>query len=127
MLQQQLKSKLTAPCHVTAQSIGAYNSTVEVDGEMKTICFLDTPGHEAFSAMRARGTQVTDIAIIIVAADDGVRPQTREAVAHAQVREWGGEGEHVACRMSHGVAGAVATCPAACCEVDGLAALCTVS
>lgn len=68
------------------QAIGAYNTTVEVDGEEKTICFLDTPGHEAFSAMRARGAQVTDVAIIIVAADDGVRPQTREAVAHAQVR-----------------------------------------
>ncbi|KAJ9508183.1 hypothetical protein QJQ45_021549, partial [Haematococcus lacustris] len=113
------------------QSIGAYNTSVEVDGELKTICFLDTPGHEAFSAMRARGAQqcqrkrivgshgssksssgsssksssgskavavaaakapvaieakaaVTDLAIIIVAADDGVRPQTREAVAHAQ-------------------------------------------
>ncbi|KAG2442199.1 hypothetical protein HYH02_009685 [Chlamydomonas schloesseri] len=66
------------------QAIGAYNTEVEVDGEVKTICFLDTPGHEAFSAMRARGAQVTDMAIIIVAADDGVRPQTREAVAHAQ-------------------------------------------
>ncbi|KAG2490006.1 hypothetical protein HYH03_011472 [Edaphochlamys debaryana] len=66
------------------QGIGAYNTEVEVEGEAKTICFLDTPGHEAFSAMRARGAQVTDIAVIIVAADDGVRPQTREAVAHAQ-------------------------------------------
>ena len=66
------------------QAIGAYNTTVEVEGEERTICFLDTPGHEAFSAMRARGAMVTDIAIIIVAADDGVRPQTREAVAHAQ-------------------------------------------
>ncbi|GFR51954.1 hypothetical protein Agub_g14476 [Astrephomene gubernaculifera] len=66
------------------QAIGAYNTEVWVEGESRTICFLDTPGHEAFSAMRARGTQVTDIAIIIVAADDGVRPQTREAVAHAQ-------------------------------------------
>lgn len=66
------------------QSIGAYNTSVEVDGELKTICFLDTPGHEAFSAMRARGAKVTDVAIILVAADDGVRPQTREAVSHAQ-------------------------------------------
>lgn len=69
------------------QSIGAYNTTVTSDGEEKTICFLDTPGHEAFSAMRARGASVTDIAIIIVAADDGVRPQTREAVMHAQAAE----------------------------------------
>ncbi|GAX79512.1 hypothetical protein CEUSTIGMA_g6953.t1 [Chlamydomonas eustigma] len=66
------------------QGIGAYNTNIQVDGEDKTICFLDTPGHEAFSAMRARGARVTDVAIIIVAADDGVQPQTREAVAHAQ-------------------------------------------
>jgi len=66
------------------QGIGAYSSSVEIDGEKRSICFLDTPGHEAFSAMRARGARVTDVAIIIVAADDGVRPQTREAVAHAQ-------------------------------------------
>ncbi len=66
------------------QSIGAYNTEVVVDGEPKTICFLDTPGHEAFSAMRARGAKMTDVAIILVAADDSVRPQTREAVSHAQ-------------------------------------------
>lgn len=69
------------------QGIGAYNVQVEVEGETRGICFLDTPGHEAFSAMRARGARVTDIAVIIVAADDGVQPQTREAVSHAQAAE----------------------------------------
>lgn len=63
------------------QHIGAYNVTLK-DG--RKITFLDTPGHEAFTAMRARGAQVTDIAIIIIAADDSVMPTTREAIAHAQ-------------------------------------------
>ncbi len=63
------------------QHIGAYNVKLE-DG--RKITFLDTPGHEAFTAMRARGTQVTDIAIIIIAADDSVMPTTKEAIAHAQ-------------------------------------------
>ena len=63
------------------QHIGAYNVTL-ADG--REITFLDTPGHEAFTAMRARGAQVTDIAIIIIAADDSVMPTTREAIAHAQ-------------------------------------------
>ncbi len=63
------------------QHIGAYNVKLK-DGHQ--ITFLDTPGHEAFTAMRARGTQVTDIAIIIIAADDSVMPTTKEAIAHAQ-------------------------------------------
>ncbi len=63
------------------QHIGAYEVTVE---NGKKITFLDTPGHEAFTAMRARGAKVTDIAIIVIAADDSIMPQTREAIAHAQ-------------------------------------------
>ena len=64
------------------QHIGAYDVVTE---RGKRIVFLDTPGHEAFTAMRARGAKLTDIAIIVVAADDGVRPQTKEAINHAQV------------------------------------------
>ncbi|MED6184412.1 Translation initiation factor IF-2, chloroplastic [Stylosanthes scabra] len=66
------------------QGIGAYKVEVPVDGKPLPCVFLDTPGHEAFGAMRARGASVTDIAIIVVAADDGIRPQTNEAIAHAK-------------------------------------------
>ncbi len=67
------------------QHIGAYQvATVTSEGEERKITFIDTPGHEAFTAMRARGAQVTDISILVVAADDGVKPQTIEALNHAQ-------------------------------------------
>ena len=69
------------------QHIGAYQVAVELDGNERLITFIDTPGHEAFTAMRARGAKATDIAILVVAADDGVMPQTVEAINHAQAAD----------------------------------------
>ena len=69
------------------QAIGAYQVATEVDGLERKITFIDTPGHEAFTAMRARGAKSTDIAVLVVAADDGVMPQTIEALNHARAAE----------------------------------------
>ena len=69
------------------QHIGAYQVGIKVAEEPRTITFIDTPGHEAFTAMRARGAKATDIAVLVVAADDGVMPQTIEALNHAQAAE----------------------------------------
>jgi translation initiation factor IF-2 len=69
------------------QHIGAYQVHTEVDGNDRRITFIDTPGHEAFTSMRARGAQATDIAVLVVAADDGVMPQTVEALNHAKAAQ----------------------------------------
>ena len=69
------------------QHIGAYQVSTEVDGNERRLTFIDTPGHEAFTAMRMRGAQATDIAILVVAADDGVMPQTIEALNHAKAAD----------------------------------------
>ncbi|MEW6870114.1 translation initiation factor IF-2 [Trueperella pyogenes] len=69
------------------QNIGAYQTHVDVEGERRAITFIDTPGHEAFTQMRARGADITDVAILVVAANDGVMPQTVEAINHVQAAD----------------------------------------
>ena len=69
------------------QHIGAYQVATDLDGDERLITFIDTPGHEAFTAMRARGSKSTDIVVLVVAADDGVMPQTVEAINHAKAAD----------------------------------------
>lgn len=69
------------------QAMGAYQVHHETDGHLQTITFIDTPGHQAFTQMRARGAEITDLVILVVAADDGIMPQTQEAIEHAQAAD----------------------------------------